>query len=143
MSNLFVVTAKYDKMQENGILRTVKEQYLVDAMSFTEAEARVTQLCSGHPQGEFEVTHIVKPRIEEFYQKEGAEKFYRAKSAYIGLDEKTGEEKLFAQADILQADSFGEAYKRLEEALSQGLGEHVIRSITEIPIVEYLQHDQA
>ncbi|WP_290387099.1 DUF4494 family protein, partial [uncultured Muribaculum sp.] len=43
MSTWFECKVRYDKIQENGSAKKVNEPYLVDALSFTEAEARIIE----------------------------------------------------------------------------------------------------
>ena len=40
-ANWFVCRVSYDKTMEDGLQKKVKELYVVDAMSFTEAETRI------------------------------------------------------------------------------------------------------
>lgn len=39
MANWFETKVRYDKTMENGAIKKVTEAYMVDALSFTEAEA--------------------------------------------------------------------------------------------------------
>lgn len=58
MSKWFECKVRYDKTQENGTIKKVTEPYLVDALSFTEAEARIIEELTPYISGEFEVAGI-------------------------------------------------------------------------------------
>ena len=87
----FETKVKYDKMMEDGSQKKVPELYVVDALSFTEAEEAITEEASHYSTGEFDVTDIKKaPYGEIFFSDNPADdKWYRAKVQFIILDEKT------------------------------------------------------
>ena len=91
----FETKIKYDKMMENGIMKTVSEQYVVDALSFTEAENQIIEEMSAYISGEFKITNISETAYKEifFSDDEMADKWYKAKLAFITIDEKTEKEK--------------------------------------------------
>lgn len=89
MHTWFECKIRYDKMLENGMQKKVTEPYLVDAMSFTEAEARIIEEITPFISGEFEVANIKKAKINEMFFDENGDKFYKAKVAFITIDEKS------------------------------------------------------
>ena len=111
---LFEVKVKYDKIVENGLIKKIPEQYVVDALSFTEAEERITQEISVFSSGEFEVTDIKKARITEVIESEdaAADKWYKARVAFIVIDEKTEKEKRAIQTMLVQGTSLQTAWFR-------------------------------
>ena len=67
MNNWYECKVKFEKTLENGIQKKVTETYLVDAMSFTEAENRIIEEMTPYISGEFEVTAVKKNRISELF----------------------------------------------------------------------------
>ena len=93
MATWFECKVKYDKMTEDGSQKTVTEPYLVDALSFTEAEARITEEITPFISGEFKVTAVKRTNTAEIFWKEGGDKWYKVKVNFCTIDEKTGKEK--------------------------------------------------
>ena len=134
---LFISTVRYEKMMENGMNKTVNEQYLFDALSFTEAEARTIEELTPFISGEFTIPQLVKPRISELCLSNDGDRYYKVKSAFITLDEKTGAEKKTNSVTLVQADNFKRAYDRYVEFMKGTLSDYEIVSIAETPIIDY------
>lgn len=137
-SEWFECKVRYDKTLENGLIKKVTETYLVDALSFTEAEKRFIEEITPFMTGEFIVTDIKRARISELFDSEDLsdDRWFRARIAYITLDEKTGVEKRTAQNVLIQANDFHKAINRLDEGMKGTLGEWVIVTVTETAIVD-------
>lgn len=133
----FISTLKYDKKQENGVIKTVKEQYLFDALSFVEAETRAIEELTPYISGEFTVDAIKKTRISELFLNTDGEKFFKAKTAFINIDEKTGQEKKSNVDILVQANTFDEAYERFKEGMKGTMTDFELVSLSETPILEY------
>ena len=72
MANWFECKVRYDKMLETGQQKKVNEPYLVDALSFTEAEARIIEEITPFISGDFTVSAVKRTRISEiFYDETG------------------------------------------------------------------------
>ena len=95
--------------------KKVTEPYLVDAISFTEAEARITEEVRPFISGEFTVTDIKRARLSELFFNENGDRFYKIKVYFITLDEKSGAEKKTAAQMLAQACTLKEAIAVLEE----------------------------
>jgi len=67
MAQLFETKIRYDKIQENGAVKKVTEAYLVDALSFTEAEARIIEEMTPYISGDFSVAAIKRTKIAEIF----------------------------------------------------------------------------
>ncbi|MGN0209904.1 MAG: DUF4494 domain-containing protein, partial [Muribaculaceae bacterium] len=93
MANWFECKVRYDKLQENGAAKKVTEPYMVDALSFTEAEARITEEQRPFISGEFDVAAVKRSRIAEIVFEEEGDRWYLAKVGFITVDEKSGAEK--------------------------------------------------
>ena len=136
MANWFECKVKYDKLQENGSAKKVSEPYLVDALSFTEAEARITEEQRPFISGEFSVDAVKRTRIAEIFFFEGGDRWYMAKVAFITIDEKTASEKRSVQQTLVQASNFKEAYENLLKGMADTLADYEIVQISETPLMD-------
>ena len=93
MHSWFECKVSFEKVLENGMQKKVTEPYLVDALSFTEAEARIIEEIRPFISGEFTVTDIKRARLSELFFNENGDRFYKIKVYFITLDEKSGAEK--------------------------------------------------
>lgn len=117
MHNWFECKVSYEKMLENGMQKKVTEPYLVDALSFTEAEARIIEEIRPFITGEFTVTDIKRARLSELFFNENGDRFYKIKVYFITLDEKSGAEKKTAAQMLAQATTLKEAIAVLEDGM--------------------------
>lgn len=142
MALYFECKVKYDKMAENGSVRKVNEPYLVDALTFTEAEARVTEEVKPFISGDFTVTAAKKTKIAEIFRANIyiADRFYLVKVNFITIDEKTGQEKKAANLILVQASDFHGALNRFEELMKDTMADYEIAAITETPIVDVFKY---
>ncbi len=134
----FECKVRFDKTMETGLLKKVTETYMVEALSFTEAERRFIEEMTPYISGEFTVTDIKRARLSEIFESQdaAADRWFKAKVAYITLDEKSGAEKRTNQMVLLQATDFREAVKTLDKGMEGTLGDWVIVSITETPVMD-------
>lgn len=137
--NYFLSTVRYEKTMENGLNKIVCEQYLFDALSFTEAEARTIEELTPFMSGEFSIPTIVKPRISELFLSDdtAADRFYKVKVASITLDEKSGAEKKTNSFILVQASDFKNAYDRFVYGMKGTMADYEIISIVETQILDY------
>lgn len=126
------------KVLENGLQKKVTEQYLVDALSFTEAEARTIEEMKPFITGEFTVSAVGRARLSESFLGEG-DRYYKAKLNYITLDEKSGQEKKTAVYVLVQADNFEQSLKKLNEGMKGTISDYEIVSITETAILDVFE----
>jgi len=145
MAQWFECKVRYDKTMEDGKIKRVNETYLVDALSFTEAERRFLEEIEPFMAGEFEVSDIKKARVAELFESVDtmADRWFKAKLAFIRLDEKTGAEKRTTQSVLIQATEFRDAVKSLDKNMAGTLGDYVIVSISETPIMDVFKYTQA
>ncbi|GHU64074.1 hypothetical protein FACS1894160_3290 [Bacteroidia bacterium] len=134
--NWFECKVSYEKMMENGIQKRVTEPYLVDALSFTEAEARIIEEMKPYISGEFIVTDIKRAKIAELFFNENGDKYYKIKVYFITLDEKSGTEKKTASQMLAQASDLKEAIEVLEKGMKGTLADYTIASVTETLIMD-------
>ena len=138
----FECKVRFDKTMETGLLKKVIETYMVEALSFTEAERRFIEEMTPYISGEFTVTDIKRVRLSEVVEAPGtdADRWFKAKVAYITLDEKTGDEKRTKNLVLVQATDFRDALKNLDEAMKGTLGDWVIVSITDTPVMDVFRY---
>lgn len=141
-SRLFISTVRYDKVMDNGTNKTVNEQYLIDALSFTEAETRTIEELQPIISGEFTIPQIVKPRISELVTTfdAGAEKYYKVKVQMVMIDEKTATEKKSSVFLLVQAKNFQDALRRFTEHWKSTIVDYEIISIVETSIIDYFSY---
>ena len=95
MMNFFECKIRYEKIMENGVNKKVTEQFLVDALSFTEAEARIISEMTPFISGEFTVSDIKRANYSELFSSEedAADRWFKCKLSFITLDEKAERRK--------------------------------------------------
>lgn len=137
MATYFETKVKYDRTLETGAQKTVTEPYLVDALSFTEAEARITEeMLPFVNGGEFAVTAVKKVKLDDIFFHEGGDRWYKVKINMITIDEKTAAEKKTASNSLVQASSFKEALEVFLQGMSGILFDYEIAAITETPLMD-------
>lgn len=139
--NWFLCKVSYEKILENGMQEKVTEPYLVDALSFTEAEARIIEEMSPFITGEFTVSAVGRAKLSEVFFNEDGDRYYKAKIYFITLDEKSGIEKKTAAQMLVQASNLKEAITVLEEGMKGTLADYTIASIAETQIMDVYPFD--
>lgn len=119
-ANFFEVKVKYTKVGEDGREKKVSELYLLDAMSFTEAESRITEKLKEMIQGDFHITGIKPSNITELFKStdENDDKWFKAKVAIIDCDNISGREKRSNQYFLVAGANVDKALNNLQASLS-------------------------
>lgn len=136
MHNWFECKITYKKILGNGMQKKVTEPYLVDALSFTEAEARIIEEMKPFISGEFAVSNVRRARLSELFFNENGDRFFKVKVYFITLDEKSGVEKRTAVRMLVQACDLKEAISVLEEGMKGTLADYTIASVSETQIMD-------
>lgn len=136
MATWFECKVKYDKNQENGSSKKVNEPYLVDALTFTEAEARITEEVRPFISGEFSVSAVKRSRIAEIAFNDEGDKWYLAKVGFISVDEKSGVEKRSVAQILVQASGFKSAFDNLLSYMKGTMADYDIVSISETQLMD-------
>ena len=123
-------------MLENGMQKKVTEPYLVDALSFTEAEARIIEEVSPFISGEFSVSAVKRSNFSELFFDETGDRWYKCKLNFITLDEKSGMEKRTASYMLVQAADFETALKNLVEGMKGTMADYQIGMVSETPLMD-------
>lgn len=140
MSNWFLAGIRFDKTLEDGSQKKVTESYLVDALSFTEAEARITDEMQPLISGEFKVESLKRAKLSETFFGKG-DKYYKVKVSYITLDAQSGREKKTPAYMLVQASTIDEAKSRFAEGMKGTMADYVVESITETKVVDVFPYE--
>ena len=138
----FECKIRYEKVTEDGLQKKVNENYVVDALSFSEAETRITEEMSSYISGEFEVADIKKAAYKEVFFTDDniADKWYKAKLQFITLDEKTEKEKRSTVNYLVQAGSMNGAMKNIDEVMGGTMIDYVVSSVAETTLMDVYEY---
>ena len=135
MRNYFLVGIKYEKTAEEGKIVKVNEAYLADALSFTEAEARINEEMQPFISGKFIVDKIQRVKVNELFPSELGNKWFKSKVFFVSFDQEKGVEKKTACNMYVQANNIKEAEANLHECMKGTMADYEIASITETKIL--------
>ncbi|HEY4756076.1 MAG TPA: DUF4494 domain-containing protein [Ignavibacteriaceae bacterium] len=136
MKHWFLVKVKYAKENEDGLLKSISEEYLADAFSFTECEAIIYDRLGSQIRGDFQITHIAKSNIVDVFFYEDSDIWFKCKISYLISDGDSGKEKKIIQYMIVTAKDVTEAHERIRESLSNMLVSFEVPSVVETKILE-------
>jgi hypothetical protein len=134
MSTWFECKAKYQKTDDKGREKMVTEPYLVDAVSFTDAEKRINELLAPYISGEFKVTNIKIANFSELIPNEACDRWFKCKVTFIGYNEEKGTETKTSSYMLVQANTVKQAFEFVENALKGTVSDYEIPSIQESPL---------
>lgn len=141
MAQWFECKIKIDKTTADGLIKTTTENYLVDALSFTEAEARITEEMRPYISGEFKVDSVKRVRVSEMFFDETGDRWYKAKVNFVTLDEKKGVEKRTASYMYVQASEFSKALQNLMEGMKGTMSDFEVAAINETNLLDVFKED--
>lgn len=127
---------KFRKTDETGIQKVTTEPYLVDALSYTEAESRITQEMMAYISEEFKITNIKVANYAEIHPFENADRWFRSKVALTAYDEESGKERKTNLYLLVQANDVKEAYDNTMTAMKNTMGDYSIPAISEAAIMD-------
>ena len=136
MNTWHTVKVKYTKQLQDGTLKRVSEPYLVNSISFTDAEARIHQEIGEFVRGEFMVTNISKTDFAEIFHYDDEEVWFKCKVAYITEDVDSGRETKVKNNFLVTAKNLRQAYDRIKESLKGLQVDFSIEKIEVTPIIE-------
>jgi hypothetical protein len=144
MNYWFECKVSYERQADSMGMKKVSESYLVDALSFTEAEKRIIKEVRPFVSvGELEVVNIRRARIAELFLNEEAEddRYFRAKVNFITVDEKSGSEKKTSATMIVKSDSLPNAVTELKAQLDSQMASYEIAAVTDTQILDFFQYE--
>lgn len=135
MEKFFEVTIRYDKTMEDGMTKKVNESYLVKAVTFSDAEAKIIDEMKPFIKGEFDVASMKITKYQEIIRKDG-ERFYKAKVNTIVLDERTEKEKKTPSYYLVDANTIEDARKAVLDFLGSSMLDFEIEALQETRIID-------
>ena len=138
----FEAKIRYEKMMEDGILRKVTETYVIDALSFGEAEKRILEEMASYVSGEIDICGLkIAPYKEIFFaDRDMADRWYVAKLAFITIDEKTDKEKKTRVCYLVNAGNINAAVKNIEEQMAGTMIDYDTFNVSETQILDVFEY---
>lgn len=130
---------KYRKLDDaSGMLKVKTEPFLVDAISYTEAESRITEEMSAYLSDteEIKITNIKVANFAEIHPFENSDRWFKSKVSLIAFDEESGKERKTNMYLLVQANDVKEAYDNTISVMKDTMGEYSVPSISESPIMD-------
>ncbi len=141
MHNWFECKVKLEKTVDDGKIVKVGESYLVDALSFTEAEERMVEEMKPFISGDFQIANIKRVKISELFFNENGDKWYRCKVNFVTFDEEKGVEKRSPVQMMVQSADFRGALDGLTEGMKGTMADWEVANITETTIMDVFRFD--
>ncbi len=127
---------KYRKTDESGAQKMATEPYLVDAISYTEAESRINEEMSAYISDEFKITNIKVANYAEIHPFENSDRWFKSKVSLIAYDEESGKERKSNMYLLVQANDVKEAFDNTNEMMNGTMGDYTIPAVAESPIMD-------
>lgn len=140
MHTWFQCKVKYERNVDDGSIAKVSETYLIDALSFTEAEERINEEMKPYISGDFMVTDIKRAKIYELFENESGDRWYRSKVNFVSLDEEKGIEKRIATTMYAQASTLKEAVDVIDKGMKGTLADYEIASVAETDVMDIFKY---
>ena len=136
MNNWFECKIRYEKLDDKGKGKKVTETYLVDALSFSEAEERISKEVAPFMSGEFTISGIKKAGINEIFPNDEGDRWYKCKVNFVSIDEIKATEKKITSNILVLGSNIKEAWDHLESALKDTMSDYEVPAITETLIMD-------
>lgn len=142
-SNWFEVKMRYDKVHEDGYEKKVTESYVVEALSFGEAEKTAMEFLGSYVSGEIQVVNINPMKFQEvfFNEQESCDRYYKAVLQFITIDEKTEREKHTQVYYLVQASSFDNCKDTIRTIMDGTMIDYQIASVSETKVIDVIEHE--
>ena len=139
----FETKIRYEKTIDDGSQKKVSESYVVDALSFTEAENTIIEEMSAYISGDFKVTDLKQASYGEifFSDVDSDDKWYKCKLQFITIDEKTEKEKRSNVTYLVQANNLPMAVKHVDEVTNGTMIDYAIVTVQETQIMDVFEHN--
>lgn len=139
---LLEVKVKYDKIDDqSGKNKKVTEKYMVDAVSFTDAETKFYKEMENMISGEFIIMSISRANYSDILETDG-DIWYKAKVTYSSIDENTGKEKKISNKILCLGNSVDNAYSNISESMGCNMVDFTIDSITDCKIIDFFKYQE-
>ena len=142
----FEAKIQYEKVMEDGLQKKVVEQYVVDALSYAEAENRIIEEMSAYISGVFDMKDLKKAPYKEIFfddQDPQADRYYKAKLEFITIDERTEKEKRSRVTYLVQASDLHRAMKNVDEVMSGTMIDYEACAVDDTKIIDVFEYGKA
>lgn len=138
----FECKIRYEKVMEDGTPKKVNELYVIDALSFSEAEERIMEEMSSYISGEIELVDVkIAPYKEVFFaDSDLADQWFKAKVAFITIDERTDREKRTSVIYLVNAGNINSAIKNIDEVMGGTMIDYVTTAISATKIFDVFEY---
>lgn len=138
----FECKIRYEKVMEDGLPKKVNEVYVIDALSFSEAEERIMEEMSSYISGEIELVDVkIAPYKEVFFaDSDLADQWFKAKVAFITIDERTDREKRTSVMYLVNAGNINSAIKNIDEVMGGTMIDYVTTAISATKIIDVFEY---
>ena len=141
MNTLFECKVKYNKVLENGLTKKVTEKYLVEAVSFSDAETRFTECITPYINGEYQICGIKIAKFSEVFDEKEGDRYFDCKVQFMVLDEKSGKETKTSIKILVKADNIKEAMTNLDEGMKGTMADYSSVLIKETDIMDIYKYE--
>lgn len=139
----FECKIRYDRLTDEGLSKKVTEQYVVDALSYTEAEKNIIRSTAEIIPEVIEIKAIKEATYSEiFFSEDDAEKWYKTKISFISIDERTGKERRTNVLYLVQANDISNAISNVKEIMSKSMIDYTIQSMALTQILDVFEHNE-
>ena len=138
---LFECKVKYNRVFENGSTKKVAEKYLVEAVSFSDAETRFTEYIIPYISGEYQICGIKIAKLNEVFDEKEGDIYFDCKVQFIMLDENSGKEKKTSVKILVKADNIKEAMSNLDEGMKSTIADYSSVLIKETDIMDIYKYE--
>lgn len=141
-STWFECKVRYEKTQEDGSDKLVNELYVVDALSFTEAEASIIDNMAVYVSGELKIANINPANYNEifFSGNDDDDLWFKARLAFITIDDKNKEKRTYVNY-LIQAKSIERAKRYVDEVMGETIIDYELKSLSETKIFDVFEHE--
>ena len=138
----FECKIRYEKVMEDGLPKKINDVYIVDALSFSEAEERIIEEMSSYISGEIEIVDVkIAPYREVFFADDNlADQWFKAKLSFITIDERTNKEKRTSAMYLVNAGNISSAINNIDKVMSGTMIDYVTTSISATKIFDVFEY---
>ena len=138
----FECKIRYEKIMEDGLPKKINDVYVVDALSFSEAEERIIEEMSSYISGEIEIVDVkIAPYREVFFADDNlADQWFKAKLSFITIDERTDKEKRTSMMYLVNAGNISSAINNIDKVMSGTMIDYVTTSISATKIMDVFEY---
>lgn len=141
--HFFEVTLSYNKTQADGGLKKVCEVFAIDALSFSEAEAKMIKEAEAYHYDDYAVKAIKKANYNEVFFGDDDDdiKYYNATLSFITIDDKSEKEKRSNVNYLVMATNIKSAIRHIDEVMGKTMIDYESISVKESKVVDVFMHD--